>query len=92
MVPSVDRIKYAHDRGHQLGSHTWSHDDLTTLTWDQSRTSFISLSGARRANPVVLVHDEMWRVERACKATLNYNFAFGCSFSPIKRPCRRLSA
>ncbi|KAI4518118.1 carbohydrate esterase family 4 protein [Schizophyllum commune Tattone D] len=31
----VDRIKYAHDHGHQLGSHTWSHYDLSTLTWDQ---------------------------------------------------------
>ncbi|KAL1744460.1 carbohydrate esterase family 4 protein [Schizophyllum fasciatum] len=31
----ADRIKYAHDQGHQLGSHTWSHADLTTLSWDQ---------------------------------------------------------
>ncbi|KIY44228.1 carbohydrate esterase family 4 protein [Fistulina hepatica ATCC 64428] len=32
---NIDNIKYAYDAGHQLGSHTWSHADLTTLTWDQ---------------------------------------------------------
>jgi len=31
----VKRVKYAYDNGHQLGSHTWGHLDLTTLTWDQ---------------------------------------------------------
>lgn len=29
------RVKYLYDKGHQLASHTWSHKDLTTLTWDQ---------------------------------------------------------
>ncbi|TFK36747.1 carbohydrate esterase family 4 protein [Crucibulum laeve] len=29
------RVKYAYSMGHQIGSHTWSHLDLTTLTWDQ---------------------------------------------------------
>jgi len=29
------RVKYAYDKGHQIASHTWSHADLTTLTWDQ---------------------------------------------------------
>jgi peptidoglycan/xylan/chitin deacetylase (PgdA/CDA1 family) len=29
------RVKYLHDKGHQLASHTWAHKDLTTLTWDQ---------------------------------------------------------
>ncbi|TRM64700.1 carbohydrate esterase family 4 protein [Schizophyllum amplum] len=31
----VDGLKYAYSQGHQLASHTWSHSDLTTLTWDQ---------------------------------------------------------
>ncbi|KAK0236198.1 carbohydrate esterase family 4 protein [Armillaria nabsnona] len=29
------RVKYAYDNGHQVASHTWSHSDLTTLSWDQ---------------------------------------------------------
>lgn len=29
------RVKYAYDHGHQIASHTWSHKDLTTLSWDQ---------------------------------------------------------
>ncbi|QRW06017.1 GMC oxidoreductase [Ceratobasidium sp. AG-Ba] len=29
------RVKYAYSKGHQIGSHTWAHKDLTTLTWDQ---------------------------------------------------------
>ncbi|KDR81985.1 hypothetical protein GALMADRAFT_240389 [Galerina marginata CBS 339.88] len=29
------RLKYAYDHGHMIGSHTWAHKDLTTLTWDQ---------------------------------------------------------
>ncbi|CAE6401881.1 unnamed protein product [Rhizoctonia solani] len=29
------RVKYAYDKGHQIGSHTWAHEDLSTLTWDQ---------------------------------------------------------
>ncbi|KAG6894915.1 hypothetical protein C0992_003982 [Termitomyces sp. T32_za158] len=32
---NVKRVKYAFDKGHQVASHTWSHKDLTTLTWDQ---------------------------------------------------------
>ncbi|TFK71516.1 glycoside hydrolase/deacetylase [Pluteus cervinus] len=31
----MDRIKYAYNHGHQIASHTWSHLDLTNLTWDQ---------------------------------------------------------
>jgi peptidoglycan/xylan/chitin deacetylase (PgdA/CDA1 family) len=30
------RVLYAYQKGHQVASHTWSHSDLTTLTWDQS--------------------------------------------------------
>jgi len=30
-----NRVKYAHAHGHQLVSHTWSHPDLTTLSFDQ---------------------------------------------------------
>ncbi|TEB33633.1 carbohydrate esterase family 4 protein [Coprinellus micaceus] len=32
---NASALKYAYDRGHQIASHTWSHKDLTTLTWDQ---------------------------------------------------------
>jgi len=32
---SMKRVKYAYSHGHQIGSHTWSHPHLTTLTWDQ---------------------------------------------------------
>ncbi|KAF5328302.1 hypothetical protein D9758_017984 [Tetrapyrgos nigripes] len=28
-------VQYAYSHGHQVGSHTWHHDDLATLTWDQ---------------------------------------------------------
>ncbi|KAJ7157582.1 carbohydrate esterase family 4 protein [Mycena crocata] len=29
------RVKYAYAQGHLIGSHTWAHKNLTTLTWDQ---------------------------------------------------------
>jgi len=29
------QIQQVYSQGHQLGSHTWAHKDLTTLTWDQ---------------------------------------------------------
>ncbi|KAF9534020.1 carbohydrate esterase family 4 protein [Crepidotus variabilis] len=28
------RVQYAYKNGHQIASHTWSHADLTTLSWD----------------------------------------------------------
>ncbi|KAF9444693.1 carbohydrate esterase family 4 protein [Macrolepiota fuliginosa MF-IS2] len=28
------RVLYAYQKGHQVASHTWSHSDLTTLSWD----------------------------------------------------------
>ncbi|KAF5333841.1 hypothetical protein D9758_017431 [Tetrapyrgos nigripes] len=28
-------VQYAYSHGHQVSSHTWHHDDLATLTWDQ---------------------------------------------------------
>ncbi|GLB45767.1 putative polysaccharide deacetylase [Lyophyllum shimeji] len=31
----IKRVQYAFDHGHQVASHTWSHKDLSTLTWDQ---------------------------------------------------------
>lgn len=31
------RVKYAYDHGHLIGSHTWHHNDLTTLSWDQGQ-------------------------------------------------------
>lgn len=33
------RVKYAYDHGHMVASHTWHHDDLTTLSWDQVHDS-----------------------------------------------------
>jgi len=30
-----NNVKYAYDKGHLIGSHTWGHLDLTTLSWDQ---------------------------------------------------------
>ncbi|KAF8993114.1 carbohydrate esterase family 4 protein [Hymenopellis radicata] len=32
---NMERIRYAYNNGHQVASHTWAHEDLTTLTWDQ---------------------------------------------------------
>ncbi|KAJ6512562.1 carbohydrate esterase family 4 protein [Mycena sanguinolenta] len=29
-----ERVKYAYNAGHMIGSHTWAHLDLTTLSWD----------------------------------------------------------
>ncbi|KAH9481128.1 Chitin deacetylase [Psilocybe cubensis] len=31
---SVKRVQYAYQHGHQVSSHTWSHKDLSTLSWD----------------------------------------------------------
>ncbi|TFK95805.1 carbohydrate esterase family 4 protein [Pterulicium gracile] len=32
---NVKRVKYLHDKGHQLASHTWGHRNLTLLNWNQ---------------------------------------------------------
>ena len=29
---SVARIKFAYSQGHKIGSHTWAHKNLSTLT------------------------------------------------------------
>ena len=34
---SVERVLYAVQHGHQVESHTWSHPDLTKLTFDESQ-------------------------------------------------------
>ncbi|KZV87804.1 carbohydrate esterase family 4 protein [Exidia glandulosa HHB12029] len=31
----ISAIRAVYNAGHQLGGHTWTHADLTTLTWDQ---------------------------------------------------------
>jgi peptidoglycan/xylan/chitin deacetylase (PgdA/CDA1 family) len=31
----IARVKHLYDHGHQIASHTWSHKNLTTLSWDQ---------------------------------------------------------
>lgn len=58
----VKRVKFAYNAGHQVASHTWAHKDLTKLTWDQSELRFKILSWLVIHH--LLVHDEMWRVER----------------------------
>ncbi|KAL0947886.1 hypothetical protein HGRIS_010521 [Hohenbuehelia grisea] len=30
-----ERVRHAFNNGHQVASHTWSHKDLNTLSWDQ---------------------------------------------------------
>ncbi|QRW07453.1 chitin deacetylase [Ceratobasidium sp. AG-Ba] len=32
---NTKRVKYLYDKGHQIASHTWSHANLSTLSWDQ---------------------------------------------------------
>ena len=32
---SVARVKFAYSQGHQIGSHTWAHKNLSTLTSEQ---------------------------------------------------------
>ncbi|ESK85392.1 chitin deacetylase [Moniliophthora roreri MCA 2997] len=32
---AMNRVKNVYNKGHMIGSHTWSHTDLTTLSWDQ---------------------------------------------------------
>lgn len=32
---TIASLKSAFNSGHQIGSHTWQHLDLTTLTWDE---------------------------------------------------------
>jgi len=31
----IKRVQYVYSHGHQIGAHTWSHADLTQLSWDQ---------------------------------------------------------
>ncbi|KAH6915840.1 carbohydrate esterase family 4 protein [Coprinopsis sp. MPI-PUGE-AT-0042] len=31
---NVKRIRHVFDKGHQVASHTWSHHDLSTLSWN----------------------------------------------------------
>jgi len=37
---AVDRLQYSFSHGHQIASHTWGHDNLTTLTEDQMENQF----------------------------------------------------
>ncbi|KAG6812668.1 hypothetical protein H0H92_001426 [Tricholoma furcatifolium] len=39
----MKRVKYAYNHGHQIASHTWSHPDLTTLTWDETYGNYNDL-------------------------------------------------
>ncbi|KAM6490148.1 carbohydrate esterase family 4 protein [Amanita muscaria] len=31
----IANVQYVYSKGHQIASHTWSHPDMTSLTWDQ---------------------------------------------------------
>jgi len=44
----VANLKYALSNGHEIGSHTWSHPDLTTLNSDQINTELTRLDDALR--------------------------------------------
>ncbi|CAG7927056.1 unnamed protein product [Penicillium olsonii] len=41
-----DLVIRAHEEGHQLGSHTWAHPSLPTLTKDQMRRQMTALESA----------------------------------------------
>ncbi|RXW23907.1 hypothetical protein EST38_g1953 [Candolleomyces aberdarensis] len=43
---NVKRVKHAYDQGHQIASHTWSHADLTTLSWDKLSSEMQKLDQA----------------------------------------------
>ena len=38
---SINRVKFIYGQGHMVASHTWSHKDLTQLTWDQRKYPFL---------------------------------------------------
>jgi len=53
---AMARVKYAYSHGHMISSHTWSHSDLTTLSWDQIHDemwrveqAFVRITGAMPA-------------------------------------------
>ncbi|GJJ14797.1 hypothetical protein Clacol_009065 [Clathrus columnatus] len=50
----ITSVKAAYADGHEFGSHTWHHYDLTTLSWDGTGG----------------LHDEMWRTELALQRIL----------------------
>ncbi|CUA78404.1 hypothetical protein RSOLAG22IIIB_07055 [Rhizoctonia solani] len=37
---NADRVKYVYDKGHQVASHTWNHERLSTLSGDQLVSEF----------------------------------------------------
>ncbi|KAJ7168741.1 carbohydrate esterase family 4 protein [Mycena filopes] len=68
------RVKYAHEHGHLIGSHTWSHTDLTTLNsnqihnemWlvEQALERIIGVSPAFMRPPYGLYNNEVLEVSR----------------------------
>ncbi|CAK5268873.1 unnamed protein product [Mycena citricolor] len=44
--PQVASVKYVYSKGHQIGSHTWSHPDLTTLSASQIRLEISKVDDA----------------------------------------------
>ena len=43
---NAKRVKYLYDKGHQLASHTWSHSNLSTLSWDELHDQFYRVENA----------------------------------------------
>ncbi|CAE6526854.1 unnamed protein product [Rhizoctonia solani] len=37
---NAERVKYVYDKGHQVASHTWGHERLSTLSGDQLLSEF----------------------------------------------------
>ena len=68
---SANRVLYTVQHGHQIGSHTWSHADLTTLSSDQSQYQvldwrpkfFIYFYAIYNTFVFIAVNSEMARVE-----------------------------
>ncbi|CAE6470003.1 unnamed protein product [Rhizoctonia solani] len=43
---NVNRVKYVYDKGHQVASHTWDHERLSTLTGDRLVAEFSKVDDA----------------------------------------------
>ncbi|KAK0480212.1 carbohydrate esterase family 4 protein [Armillaria novae-zelandiae] len=54
----IARVKYVFNAGHQVASHTWSHPDLTTLTWDQIDFKSMMRCGASNEVDVIIAYTE----------------------------------
>ena len=72
--PRVIPLTERKSAGHQIGSHTWAHKDLSTLSWDNSER--YETWTVPETHKLSVVHDEMWRVELAMIRILGVSPAF----------------